>query len=210
MSEIRIIAGQYRRRKITVIDAEDLRPTADRGRETLFNWLQNDIINAVCLDAFAGSGALGFEACSRGAKQVFLIEQQLTVFQQLQKNQSLLNCTNAELIHADATAWLRQKSLQQPLPLQQPLRQQPLRFDIIFLDPPFRHSPLLTHMLGLLATQDTLTANGLAYLEMPTDSSSQNLPDEWLQYATRIKQQRIGQSFLELWRKQTVAKHNEA
>ncbi len=201
MSEIRIIAGQYRRRKITVIDAPDLRPTADRGRETLFNWLQNSIVGSVCLDAFAGSGALGFEACSRGAAHVTFIEQQLPVFKQLQQTQTSLNCSNCQLIHGNAMDWLSPTNLA-------PTRhhEKKMSFDIIFLDPPFRDSQLLSNLLTFVATQDALNTNGLVYLEMPTattnDRPNAKLPAEWQQYADCIKQQRIGQSWLELWRKQ--------
>lgn len=203
MSEIRIIAGQYRRRKITVVNALDLRPTPDRGRETLFNWLQPDIIGAVCLDAFAGSGALGFEACSRGAQQVTLIEQQLAVFKQLQITQATLQCKNCQLIHGNAFDWLRSNALAPNHPPDNPPKK--IAFDIIFLDPPFRDSQLLTDMLILLASQDALNANGLAYLELPetlfADETATALPEVWQHYADCIKQQRIGQSRLQLWQK---------
>jgi 16S rRNA (guanine966-N2)-methyltransferase len=227
MSEIRIIAGQYRRRKITVIDAPDLRPTADRGRETLFNWLQHHLTGAVCLDAFAGSGALGFEACSRGAQHAVLIEQQLNVFNQLQKTQALLQCNHCQLIHGNALDWLsaqaqlthnRINQLNVDYSNQNP--PQKIGFDIIFLDPPFRDSQLLTDMLILLTSQDALNANGFAYLELPEaffahqlhanpgnadalsiDRAQAALPETWQQYARCIKQQRIGQSRLQLWQK---------
>lgn len=235
MSEIRIIAGQYRRRKITVIDAPDLRPTADRGRQTLFNWLQHDLDGTVCLDAFAGSGALGFEACSRGAQQVTLIEKQLAIFQQLQTTQARLQCHNCQLIHGDALQWLR-TSAQLANPLSDNLLNHPMNndtphtdiktaFDIIFLDAPFRDSQLLIDMLILTSSQDALNANGFAYVELPEtffanpsskhklsteklradplsiDRPPTGLPDAWLLYAHCIKQQRIGQSRLQLWQK---------
>lgn len=184
MAEIRIIAGQYRRRKIRVIEAPDLRPTADRARETLFNWLQPYIQDAICLDAFAGSGALGFEACSRGAQQVSLVEFNKIVFQQLQSTQALLNCSTSSLVHTSIMDWLPQQTL---------------RFDIIFLDPPFRNSQILNQLLVLLTTQDALTAEGLVYVEKPL--AAQDVPLAWQDYAECIRQQRVGQSQLELWRK---------
>jgi len=104
---VRIIAGKWRSRKLPFVSAvESLRPTPDRVRETLFNWLQAQIIGARCLDLFAGSGALAFEACSRGAAKVTAIDNSSRVIQMLQQNCDLLNCTSIQLILADRMLWL--------------------------------------------------------------------------------------------------------
>ena len=109
--KLRIIAGEWRSRQLPVLDLPGLRPTTDRVRETLFNWLQNDVPGARCLDLFAGSGALGFEAASRGAASVTLLEMQPAAANQLAANMQLLQAQNMQLIRADALGWLEQKHL---------------------------------------------------------------------------------------------------
>lgn len=116
---VQIIAGQFRHRKIAVIEADDLRPTAARIRETLFNWLSPVIAEKNCLDLFAGSGILGFEALSRQANHVTFVEKNRAVSQQIKKNINTLNITNANVINAD---------------YQQAVTGQ---YDVIFLDPPY-------------------------------------------------------------------------
>lgn len=124
--EVQIIAGTHRHRKIHFTEADDLRPTGARIRETLFNWLQPAVIDARCLDLFAGSGILGIEALSRGAKTVTFVEKNRQVFKQLKANLTRLNMTQAHLINQD---------------FKQALTGQ---YDIIFLDPPYK--------MGLLPT----------------------------------------------------------
>ena len=109
---IRIIGGQYRGKKLQFPDMDDLRPTPDRVRETLFNWLMNDIKEARCLDAFAGSGALGLEAFSRGALRVVFIEQSGSAYGNLQKIVTQFNSPKLHLCKADARLYLQQ-SLEQ-------------------------------------------------------------------------------------------------
>jgi 16S rRNA (guanine966-N2)-methyltransferase len=130
--EVRIIAGDWRSRRLPVIPDSGVRPTSDRIRETLFNWLQSHIAGARCLDLFAGSGALGFEALSRGAEHVTFIEQDLRVVQQLQKNAEMLQTERADIHWQQADDFL----LQPVTPAQ--------RYDIVFLDPPFRDNLLAT------------------------------------------------------------------
>ena len=101
-NQLRIIAGDWRGRKLSFADVEGLRPTPDRVRETLFNWLAPMIRGARCLDLFAGSGALGLEALSRGAAQVVMLDQHPKVIKQLQSNLQALACDRAELKQADA------------------------------------------------------------------------------------------------------------
>ena len=120
--KIRIIAGKWRGRKLDVIDAPGLRPTPDRIRETLFNWLQHEIVGARCLDLFAGTGALAFEALSRGAVEVTMIEADAKIVAALNKHAATLKSEEHIIQLADAMSWLKQGIK---------------GFDIIFLDPPF-------------------------------------------------------------------------
>lgn len=124
---IRIIAGQYRGRRIAVPDRPGLRPTPDRVRETLFNWLGQSLEGLACLDLFAGSGALGFEAASRGAARVVMVEHDRAAFEVLRKSQNLLGAKQVELVFDDAFSYLKRTRE---------------RFDVVFLDPPFRQNAL--------------------------------------------------------------------
>jgi len=126
---VRIIGGQWRRRCLPVIDLPGLRPSADRVRETLFNWLGQDLSGLACLDVFAGTGVLGFEAASRGAARVLMLEQNNQVAQQLHRNREVLGATQVEVVKADAMTYLAK------LPAQS--------FDVIFLDPPFAQDLLM-------------------------------------------------------------------
>jgi 16S rRNA (guanine966-N2)-methyltransferase len=110
-----------------VPDAKDLRPTPDRVRETLFNWLGQDLSGRACLDLFAGSGALGFEAASRGASRVVMVENDRAVLAILKQSAALIGASQVELVAADAFAFLRSATE---------------RFDVVFLDPPFRQNAL--------------------------------------------------------------------
>ncbi len=122
MSKIRITGGEWRSRQIQVTDAPGLRPTPDRVRETLFNWLGHDLTGLACLDLFAGSGVLAMEAASRGASSVACVEQSKHVFRTLQKNVASFACERIQLFSCDA------------LKFAPPTGQ---RFDLIFLDPPY-------------------------------------------------------------------------
>jgi 16S rRNA (guanine966-N2)-methyltransferase len=124
---IRIIGGEYRGRRIPVPDRPGLRPTPDRVRETLFNWLGQSLDGLSCLDLFAGSGALGFEAASRGAARVVMVEQDRAVFEDLKKTLATLNAKQVQLVLEDAFAFLK-KSTE--------------TFDVVFLDPPFGQNAL--------------------------------------------------------------------
>lgn len=121
-NKVRIGGGAWRSRLLRFPDALGLRPTPDRVRQTLFNWLGQELPGRVCLDLFAGSGALGFEALSRGAAGVVMVEQSPPVFRALQQNAQLLQAEKAQLVRADALQFLAQNTQQ---------------FDVIFLDPPF-------------------------------------------------------------------------
>jgi len=123
MSRIRITGGEWRSRLIQVIDGPGLRPTPDRVRETLFNWLGQDLSGLRCLDLFAGSGILGFEAASRGAAQVTLVEKERRAFLQMQRNAAAFNDPRLQLICADALKFAAPDGK---------------GYDLIFLDPPYR------------------------------------------------------------------------
>ncbi|MFA6014173.1 MAG: 16S rRNA (guanine(966)-N(2))-methyltransferase RsmD [Gallionellaceae bacterium] len=147
MNKVRIIGGSHRRRLIEFPDAEGLRPTPDRVRETLFNWLGQTLDGRRCLDLFAGSGALGFEAASRGAQEVVMVERNRSVYRTLQDNLKKLGFLNVALHSADGLEFVsRQNGL----------------FDVIFLDPPF-DSDYLSKLLPLLINK--LDNSGCVYVE---------------------------------------------
>lgn len=146
-NQVRIIGGQWRRRVLHFPDAPGLRPTPDRVRETLFNWLGQRLDGLRCLDLFAGSGALGFEAASRGAREVVLVERDSQAMAAMRKNRELLGATQVELVSADGLAWLAGQHGQ---------------FDVIFLDPPFQ-ADLLPAALAGAATR--LAPEGKIYAE---------------------------------------------
>jgi len=144
---VRIIGGEYRRRLLDFPDVDGLRPTPDRVRETLFNWLGQTLYGKHCLDLFAGSGALGFEAASRGAERVVMVEKHRGVCQALQNNIAKLGCTNVTLHCADGLEFARRERG---------------RYDLIFLDPPFA-AGYLPQVLSQLP--ERLAPGGLVYVE---------------------------------------------
>lgn len=176
---IRIIGGRFRGKKIHFPSIEGLRPTPDRVRETLFNWLMNDIKEARCLDVFSGSGALGFEAFSRGAARVVFLEQSSTAHAQLQKNINLFHDSNLILKKTDALLYLNHCQEQ---------------FDVIFLDPPFAKNAIPL-CLELIAKNNLLPAGGLLY----TESSTLINADDTLW--EKIKDKKAGQVFYGLFLK---------
>ena len=157
--EVRIIGGQWKRSKLPVADRPGLRPTPDRVRETLFNWLGQDLAGWRVLDAFAGSGALGFEAASRGAAEVLLLEVDATLVRSLQASQARLKAQALRVEQADALAWMA--------------RCAPARFDLVLLDPPFGAD---LQALALAAAAPLLCQDGLLYLESPAALTSPELP----------------------------------
>jgi 16S rRNA (guanine966-N2)-methyltransferase len=148
---VRIIGGQYRRRLLDFPDADGLRPTPDRVRETLFNWLGQDLPGWTCLDLFAGSGALGFEAASRGAAQVLMIERDAKAIRALESNRLTLGARQIDILRADALAWLANSHE---------------AFDLVFIDPPF-DSGLAATVLSDLASH--LKSGGYAYVEQGSE-----------------------------------------
>lgn len=163
-NQLRIIAGQWRGRRLSFPDADGLRPTGDRIRETLFNWIGPRVVDSRCLDAFAGSGALGFEALSRGARDVIMVESDRTAFAQLQASAALLGADAATLANTSVIRWLEQAADSPP-------------FDIIFLDPPFAYD-LLAQTIDLITSRALLAAEGLVYIETAANAQPP-LPADW-------------------------------
>lgn len=179
-NQLRIIGGTCRGRLVRFPDVKGLRPTPDRTRETLFNWLQGQIEGARCLDLFAGSGALGLEALSRGAQCVQFVDASARAVRQLADNVALLGFSEqAKVARADSLKWLRQTP-QRP-------------FDLIFLDPPFALD-LLPPALGMLEQQGWLAERCWIYLEQSSAKPAVELPSGWVQY----RQSRAGESACQL------------
>jgi 16S rRNA (guanine966-N2)-methyltransferase len=171
--QIRIIGGQWRGRKLKVPDVAHLRPTPDRVRETLFNWLAPVIYDAYCLDPFAGSGALGFEALSRGAAEVVMVDASPVVVRLLKEELEMLKANNGIAYLANA-----------PQQLQKTTRP----FDIVFLDPPFKENLLLPTCF-YLEENAFLAAHAHIYIEAPESLVEGDLPPGW----RLIKSKRAGQ-----------------
>lgn len=173
---VRIISGQWRGRKLPVLAGDGLRPTTDRTKETVFNWLMNDINGMVCVDAFAGSGSLGFEALSRGAKQVTFFEKNKAAAAQLSKNLNLLNLASpqASVQNGDAIGLLSQLAHEKP-------NEKP---NLIFLDPPF-HQSFVKQALKVIEQQQVLAPGGLLYLEM--EQPEPVVPDPAFWHTLKIK-----------------------
>jgi 16S rRNA (guanine966-N2)-methyltransferase len=177
MGSLRIIGGEWRRRVLRFPDAEGLRPTPDRVRETLFNWLGQDLTGLACLDLFSGSGALGFEAASRGAEKVVLVERNPKVADALGSNVRLLSAEGrVELVRQDALKFASST---------------PLSFDVVFLDPPYRQGWIekLCPLLPRLMKEGAVI---YAEAEMPLTGCG-----EWL----TVRQGQAGQVFFHLMRR---------
>ena len=144
---VRIIGGLWRSRILEFPDVADLRPTPDRVRETLFNWLGRDLTGMACLDLFAGSGALGFEALSRGAASVVMVEKNPTVLRALRESARKLGATNLTVVRGDALEFARGTRS---------------RFDVVFLDPPYR---LGQQVAALDLLRRLLVERGRVYVE---------------------------------------------
>ncbi|MBO3657746.1 16S rRNA (guanine(966)-N(2))-methyltransferase RsmD [Acinetobacter haemolyticus] len=178
-NQLRIIGGEWKRRVLPFASIEGLRPTPDRVRETLFNWLMWDIQNAQVLDLCSGSGALGFEALSRGAAQVVMIEPNTTQARYLKDNLQLLKTQNCRLIISTA---------------QQTLNKLTEQFDVVFLDPPY--SLDLWQELSTLA-DPLIKDNAYIYVEADRELSQIQLPASW----QKIKETKAGQVRAALYQK---------
>lgn len=167
----RIIAGKWRGRIIKFDDVDGLRPTTDRIRETVFNWLQVYLPNSHCLDCFAGSGVLGFEAVSRGADEVILLEQNKRTVDNLKENAGMLAADEQQVVveRRDALAWLASAKSDKNLASY---------FDLVFLDPPF-HTDLLSESCALLDDSGCLAKDAIIYVEHELDANVE-IPDSWI------------------------------
>ena len=166
-NQLRIIGGSHRRRNISFPTSDGLRPTGDRVRETLFNWLEPDIAGTNCLDLFAGSGALGFESLSRGAQAATLLETNTSVVMNLRDNTAKLGFTNARVIQAEARQWLISQVASDP-------------FDVVFIDPPFADH-LLYDCCACLSESQLLAEEAKVYLEHHQTLDITKLPSGWSQ-----------------------------
>jgi 16S rRNA (guanine966-N2)-methyltransferase len=161
-SKVRIIAGQWKGRRLRIV-ADGTRPTPDRVRETVFNWLAPVIEDRRGLDLFAGTGALGIEALSRGAAQMVFVERDRAAAQGLRETLKELGCTAAQIRNTDAGKFLQTE---------------PSAFDLVFLDPPF-DGPGLENLCTLLASRGWLTPGAFIYLETGHRQGLPALPDSW-------------------------------
>ena len=169
-NEIRIIGGQWKRTKLAVADRPGLRPTPDRVRETLFNWLGQDLTGWRCIDVFAGTGVLGFEAASRGAKEVQLVELDTALVAQLKRTQIQLKANATQVVRGDGVVTLKQMD--------------PASMDVIFIDPPF-DSVLFEPALA--AAGRVVAPDGFIYLEAPVSWSDEKLKDMGLMVHRHLK-----------------------
>ncbi len=165
--ETRIIGGRWRSRRLVIVDRPDLRPTPDRLRETLFNWLGQDLADSHCLDLFCGSGALGLEALSRGAQSATFIDSDRHVINSLQQVVRRFDCTSqTSLIADDALRFLTTEGQ---------------RFNIVFADPPF-HGDDLTTLVTALAHSRRLSPTAFVFIEHHRETPLPTLPDNWTLY----------------------------
>ncbi|MHB8948725.1 MAG: 16S rRNA (guanine(966)-N(2))-methyltransferase RsmD [Rhodoferax sp.] len=168
--EVRIIGGLWKRTKLAVAEHPGLRPTPDRVRETLFNWLGQDLSGWRCIDAFAGTGVLGFEAASRGAKEVLLVEQDTALVAQLKRVQTQLQASATQIVRGDGVAALKHLD--------------PASMDAIFLDPPFDS---VLFEAALQAAGRAVAAAGFVYLEAPILWANPQLESAGLQVHRHLK-----------------------
>jgi 16S rRNA (guanine966-N2)-methyltransferase len=186
--QVRIIGGAWKRTQLPVLDALGLRPTPDRVRETVFNWINHqlggDWHDVDCLDLFAGSGALGFEAASRGARSVTMIDSLTPAVRQLELIKEKLKADNVTAVRADALAAARDRALRGQ------------RFDLIFLDPPYQED-FLSRALPLCA--DLLGEGGLVYAEsgaaLPFDGEADDVQPDWIAPWQAVRADKAGMVF---------------
>ncbi len=188
LNTVRINAGEWRSRLIKFPDAEGLRPTPERVRQTVFNWLGQDLTGLNCLDLFSGTGVMGFEALSRGAIAVTWVEKSSPAYKALISNKQLLQADKANILHQDALQFLNQNTL---------------KFNIIFLDPPYNQE-WLPKLLPLIAMH--LHAEGLVYVEAEyaLDESQLNASAGFMADWQIVKQNKAGNVFYHLLKAQKI------
>ncbi|CAK9891819.1 MULTISPECIES: 16S rRNA (guanine(966)-N(2))-methyltransferase RsmD [Pseudomonas] len=180
--QLRIIAGEWRSRRLGFPDAPGLRPTPDRVRETLFNWLAPYIEGAKVLDAYTGSGALYLEALSRGAGESVALDSNPAAIASLRQNLETLRCPRGQVIQTDAQRYLQGEPK--------------LAFDLVFLDPPFNQG-LLPTTCALLEERHWLAENAWIYTESETPPSTLQLPGNWRLH----REKKAGQVYYALWQR---------
>lgn len=198
-AQVRIIGGQWKRTPLPVLVAEGLRPTPDRVRETVFNWLHHLLDGnwgAIhCLDLFAGTGALGFEAASRGAARIVMVENHLPAVRQLEATRDKLKATQVEIRRADALAYARRLAEASGDPQS--------RFDLIFLDPPYRQS-LLAEILPLC--ESLLADGGIVYAEAD-HAFEEDSAAPWLSAWKVIRADKAGMVFYHLLNRKNTSEN---
>lgn len=180
-NQVRIIGGNFRGQKITFSNSQGLRPTGNRIKETLFNWLASSILNSNCLDLFAGSGSLGIESISRGAKSVTMIEKNRSAFVAIKKSCSRLGIKDISLVETDSMKWLAHKNDLES-------------FDVVFLDPPF-DSDLISSCCELLEKNLFLAKSAYIYIETTRNHRILTVPDNW----KLVKEKNTGQVAYKLY-----------
>lgn len=181
-NQVRIIGGEWRGRRLPVIDLPGLRPSGDRCRETLFNWLQAHVPGADCADLFAGSGVLGLEAASRGAGSVVLVEKNSAVVASLERSVDILRALTVRVVQSDALAWLSGSAAGS--------------LDIVFVDPPFDEG-LGPKVVAAMEESDCLRAGGFAYFETAADGPAVLPPPDW----SAFREKTLGSVRMQLFRR---------
>jgi 16S rRNA (guanine966-N2)-methyltransferase len=189
-NQLRIIGGQWRGRKLAIADVDGLRPTGDRIRETLFNWLQGDIVERHCVDLFAGSGALGLECLSRGAANVFLLEKHPAAVRQLRQHCERLDASNSKVIECDVLEWIESASKDTGRNI--------APIDIAFVDPPFAAN-LWATVIDKLENSGLLSPAAIIYIESPKEQLI-TTPSHW----ELIKEKRTGQVCYRLFQRHYI------
>ncbi|WP_022948078.1 16S rRNA (guanine(966)-N(2))-methyltransferase RsmD [Methylohalobius crimeensis] len=184
-NEIRVIAGRWRGRKLVFPPVAGLRPTPGLVRETLFNWLRAEVSGARCLDLFAGSGALGFEAASRGAATVVQVESNLRVLKMLMDNRRKLGAEQIETVRGDVKRFLQ--------------RTPDRTFNLVFLDPPFGRG-LVGACCRLLEAGGWLTPDAKIYVEAESELDCPPVPANW----ERLRHKRVGEAGCHLYQRQAT------
>tara|TARA_B100000965_G_scaffold32451_1_gene24006 strand:+ start:106 stop:687 length:582 start_codon:yes stop_codon:yes gene_type:complete len=162
--KVRITSGEWKNRNLEVPDIDGLRPTSERVRETLFNWLMPSIHKSVCLDLFAGSGSLGFEALSRGARHCTFVEKSKLAFRQIKTTRTILNAMNSEAHNCDAIDFLSSVHNH--------------NFNLVFLDPPFSDDYLISSIESIHEYQ-LVSRGGYIYIEFNKNNDLFDLPYNW-------------------------------
>ncbi len=182
LGHLRIIGGEWRSRRLSFPEAPGLRPTPDRVRETLFNWIAPYVAGAKVLDPFAGSGALYLEALSRGASMALALDSSAAAIASLRANLDTLQCAVGQLLQSDAVRYLESQT--------------PVPFDLVFLDPPF-HQNLLPGVCASLEQRGWLADRAWVYTESETPPSSLQLPANWRLH----REKKAGQVYYSLWQR---------